>query len=180
MRLAMICGLLCAFAIRGNINRLNMVWLPLIWFSARGCSLLLGWMKGWKIVPLLGILACFLVFLHTYTTDFGAAGYAGFFPGLGEAVAMASETDADTVYITSWVNQPYIFALFYTEEHPETFLESVEYQDMSAAFRKVNRLEGFEFEDPDRADLLILHRSETGGREILAEAGHFAVCKNSS
>ena len=177
MRTALVCGLLCAFFISGNVNRLNMLWLPLVYFSALGCWLLLRKLGNWAALPLAGILACFLVFLSGYCGSFGGAGSAYYFPGLGDAIAAAEAMDGDTVYITDWVNQPYIFALFYTETPPSVFTESVEYANPDAAFRQVRRFDGFEFKKTDRADLLVLHSGETGGREVLARSGSFAVCK---
>ena len=178
MRFALLSGLLCAFCINGNINRLNMLWLPLIYFSAGGCSVLFGKIGKWKTLPILAAAACFLLFLNTYAGSFGHSGYAGYFPGLGDAICYAERTDAETVYITDWVNQPYVFALFYTETPPEEFAETVEYADLNAAFRQVKRFPGFEFRDPGKADLLIVTRTEAVGKKILYESGRFCVCRN--
>ena len=178
VRIALACGLVCAFFIDGNINRLNLLWLPLIYCSALGCYLLLEKRRLWvKLASLAVAAACFLLFLFSYCADFGGAGYSGYFPGLGAAIRAAESYAPDTVYITDWVNQPYIFALFYTEASPSEFAATVEYQNADAPFRRVLRCSGFEFEDPAKADILILHRYETGDREVLAESGSFAVCK---
>ena len=180
MRLALVCALLCAFLIRCNINRINMVWLPLIYFSALGCHMLLKPLRAWAALPLAGVLACFLLFLNAYGMQFGGEGNVGYFPGLGEALTAAAEVAEDgTVYVTDWVNQPYMFALFYGETPPEVFVESVEYVNANAPFRQVKRFQGYEFQDPARAEVQVLHRSEAGGKEVLAWYGHFAVCRGS-
>ena len=177
LRIALICGLLCACLISGNINRLNMLWLPLIYFSALGCHLIFQKLGSWAALPIAGILVCFLVFLSAYCDTFGGAGNVNYFPGLGGAIRAAEAADAGTVYVTDRVNQPYIFALFYTEVSPAEFAANVKYADENAAFRRVLRFDGFEFQDPERADLLILHRSQVGEREVLAVSGQFAICK---
>lgn len=178
VRLALVCALLCAFLIRCNVNRINMLWLPLIYFSALGCQLLCRPLRAWAALPLAGLLACFLLFFNAYTAQLGGAGSAAYFPGLGEALTAAAQAaEGGTVYVTDWVNQPYIFALFYGRISPETFVESVEYADANAAFRRVRRFDGYEFEDPARAVVQVLHRSEAGDSEVLALCGHFAVCK---
>lgn len=178
MRIAIVSALLCAFLIRCNVNRINMIWLPLIWFSAVGIQFLLDRIGKWSAVPICcGIAVCFFVFLNTYLPFFGGEGYVGYFPGLGETIEYAEQTGAGTVYITDYVNQPYIFALFYTQASPSDFAESVEYRYPEAAFRPVDRFDGFEFRDSERADVLILHRYATGGRRVLYEAGIFAVCE---
>ena len=172
--LALLAALLCAFFIQCNINRINMVWLPLVYFSALGCHVIFRALRGWSILPLLGILVCCGFFVKDYAETF--AQNVNYFPGLGAAVEYAAAQDAETVYITDFVNQPYIFALFYTETPPEDFVSSVEYRDENAAFRQVQRFAGFEFESAADAELRILPRWQTEG-EVLFTAGDYAVCR---
>ena len=46
-----------------------------------------------------------------------------------------------------------------------------------AAFRRVERFGGWEFEAPAGCGLLVLHAGEAGAREILARSGAYVVCK---
>ena len=177
LRFALLSCLLCAFLIRVNINRINMIWLPLVYFSAVGCDWLLRLLRRWAVVPLAGMLVCFILFFSAYTGTLGGDGNMNFFPGLGGAIRAAEITGAETVYITNVVNQPYIFALFYTETPPETFGESVVYRNPDGAFRQVERFRGFEFSDRAAADVLVLYPWEAEGREVLAYSGDFAVCR---
>ena len=57
-------------------------------------------------------------------------------------------------------------------------MESVEYVNANAPFRQVRRFAGYEFEDPTRAAVQVLHRSEAAGKEVLAMYGQFAVCRD--
>ena len=177
MRFALLSALVCAALIRCNINRINMIWLPLIYFSALGCDWLAGKLRRWSLVPLSGVLLCFFLFLSCYTATFGGQGNVNFFPGLGGAIEAAKATGAETVYVTDRVNQPYIFALFYTQTPPETFVRSVVYRNPNGAFRQVERFDGFEFRDRGAADVLVLFSWEAEGREVLARSGSFVVCK---
>lgn len=180
MRLALVCGLICGFLIRCNINRINMFWLPLVYFSALGCQTLCRPLRAWAALPLAGVLACFFLFLSAYTGQFGGGGDASYFPGLGQALTAASQAaEGGTVYVSDWVNQPYIFALFYGEVPPAEFVDSVEYADADAAFRQVRRFRGYEFQDPSRAAVLVLHRSQLGEETVLGYYGHYALCKPS-
>ncbi len=177
MRFALLSALLCAVLIRCNVNRINMIWLPLIYFSALGCEWIAARLRRWSLVPLAGVLACFLLFLSGYTAALGGAGNVNYFPNLGNAIRAAEATGAETVYITDKVNQPYIFALFYTQTPPEVFADSVVYRNPEGAFRQVERFAGFEFRDRAEADVLILYASEAEGREALGRFGNFVVCK---
>ena len=177
MRFALLSAALCAFLIRVNVNRINMIWLPLIYFSALGCALIGRLLRRWAVVPLAGMLVCFILFLTAYTSAFGGSGNVNYFPGLGGAIRAAEATGAETVYITNKVNQPYIFALFYTETAPEVFTGSVVYWNPNGAFRQVERFTGFEFRNETAADVSVLFRWEAEGREVLARSGSFVVCR---
>ena len=177
LRFALWSALLCALLIRGNVNRVNMLWLPLIYFSALGLDWLIWRLGRWCAVPLAGMLACFVVFFGAYNATLGGAGNVNYFPGLGEAIRTAEAAGAETVYITNSVNQPYIFALFYTETPPETFVDTVVYRNPSGAFRQAERFEGFEFRDESRAEVSVLYAWQAEGREVLARCGSFVVCR---
>ena len=51
--------------------------------------------------------------------------------------------------------------------------------DEDGIMQTVERFEGFEFTDPEKADLMILYQStaQEQGREILGEYGSFALCR---
>ena len=176
VRIALACALVCAFLIRCNINRINMIWLPMIYFLAVGAHLILAKLGSWAALPAAAVLASFLLFFSSYCRTFGGGGEPSYYPGLGAAVKYADSLDDGPIYITSYVNQPYIFALFYTETPPEDFAATVEYEDETAAFRQVERFSGFEFERREDCALMILRRGEAGSNKILAEFGDYAVC----
>jgi len=175
LRDAVYCGLLCAALISGNINRLNMLWLPLVYFSAVGLHLLLSRLGDWAAIPVAGLLACCLIFSIHYVRAFGNGGNVNFFPGLGEAVLAAEALEEKPIYITSTVNQPYIFALFYAQVPPDRFADTVEYRDENAAFRQVERFTGYEFQDPEAARVGIYWGGQERG-EVLGRYGVFALC----
>ncbi len=179
MLIALCCALVCAFLIDCNINRINMIWLPLIYFSALGCYIVLCKLKSLAAPAFIAIVCCMLLFTAKYGENSGAKGNGLFFPGLGEAIAYCEESGAEDIYITDYVNQPYIFALFYSQTSPRSFAETAVYPYPNAAFRPVRSFAGYRFGGEAEADaeLNILHRSETASREVLASFGHYCVCK---
>ena len=48
---------------------------------------------------------------------------------------------------------------------------------MNVGFLQVERFDGFEFREPDAADVRILYAFQAEGREVLARCGSFVVCK---
>ena len=122
------------------------------------------------------MICCAALFCVHYHAQLGGTGSVNYFPGLGNAIRYAERQAGETVYISPTVNQPYIFALLYTETPPETFVQSAEIQNRAAQFHRVERFAGFEFSDPARADTLILYPGEAAEYRRLSDFGHFTVC----
>lgn len=174
------CSVFCAVLIDGNINRLNMVWIPMIYYSAVGSFWLVRRLEISGLIPSAAALLCFAFFVSSYVSGFTPPGHYKYYPGLGEAIAAAGEREPKTLYISGTVRQPYIFALFYTTPSPERFRQSAEFgTDLDGVMQTVARFDGFEFEDPEKADLWILRQDEAQeqGREVMAAYGLYAVCR---
>ena len=179
VRLAVLAGLLTAFFIDGNINRLNMLWLPLIYFEAVGLYWILCKLKSFAVIPIAVLAASTVLFWNSYTDTMGGSGYALYFPGLGEAIEYVEQREPESVFITRYVNQPYIFSLFYSRTDPNEFLSTVDYINPDGAFRAVRSYGKYSFGAAEygNADYLIVHVSEVGDREEEARFGSYAVCR---
>ena len=178
MLAALLISLVCALCIDGNINRLNMLWLPLVYFAALGLYELAELLGRWRVVPAACVLLAFSLFFYGYTQEFGAKGYTGNFPGLGDAIEYVEEQGPGSAYLSTYVNQPYIFVLFYTQTPPEDFIATVDYINPDGDFRWVRSFGHWRFGSAEEAegDYLILHDSEAGNRPILASFGEYVVC----
>lgn len=170
---------LCAFLIDVNINRINMAWIPVMYFCSLGFYFILCKLNSFDFSPCAVIVICCAMFFSSYVLEFKTNGYSGYFPGLGEAILYAEALDAETVFITHYVNQPYIFILFYTQPPPQEFMEAADYINPEGAFRFLYSFGKYSFGSAEsaHADILILHESETYGHSVLAEFGQYAVCK---
>lgn len=175
---ALACAFLCAFFIDVNVNRINMVWLPLVYFIALGLYALLCKLKKWGILLIAGVLVSFSLFLSSYVSDFGGNGAPYYYPGLGDAVDYVADRDAENVFVSYYVNQPYIFVLFYEQIPPEEFISTVDYVNPNGAFRWVRSFGRYRFGSVENAEgeYLILHHGEAGERPVLAAFGEFVVC----
>jgi hypothetical protein len=124
-------ALLLGLLIKVNVNRVNILFFPLILLAARG----LDWLCGrWK--PLLGaVLAVYLLFFSCfeayYFTDYRRTMDYNFGEGLEEALAAVPDDGSD-VYISDTVKYPRV--LFYTQTPTERFRESVIYKHYPAAY----------------------------------------------
>lgn len=170
-------GVLAAALINGNINRLNFLWLPLAYFSALGLYFILCKLRRLAWLPLLIVIIARCLFLSAYWNTLGCEGNPNYFPGLGEAIQYVERQEPESAFVSYYVNQPYIFVLFYTQTPPGEFADTVSYINPDGAFRWVRSFGCWRFGSAERAEgeYLILHRSEAAGRRILESFGEYVV-----
>ena len=101
MLIALICALLCTFFIRSNINRINMIWLPLIYFSALGCHVIFCALRAWCVLPIAAILLGCVFFVQDYADTFRQN--VNYYPGLGSAIEYATAQEPECIYITLYL-----------------------------------------------------------------------------
>jgi hypothetical protein len=148
-----------------NINRVNIVFLPLIFFTAVGIRVLAA-----SRILLAAIVAfyciAFATFTHKYFGSYRAEASPAFFPSLGKAIDKASRATQGPVCITDRVNQPYIFVLFYRKIDPHVFLETVQYENHGAEFQNVASFDRYTFGldrcDPAIAQAYVADQDEAG------------------
>jgi len=130
-------SVLTAFITEININRINIIFIPLIYFTALGIDAIFKNHKKAFISLLVVYITSFLTFCGVYFTIYSDSVGPQFFESLGSAIKYASEATDGTVYITDSINMPYIYVLFYTKTDPYTFLNTVEYLNPGDAFQQV-------------------------------------------
>ncbi|MBQ8075996.1 MAG: glycosyltransferase family 39 protein [Oscillospiraceae bacterium] len=118
-----------------NINRINIIFYPMILFTAIGIwgtMRFLGEKKGWKIVRLalpLAYCAAFCLFVNTYFTTYAAQAADDFMQDFGEAVTAIKGAEVQKVYISAdaqykgYGHVSEILTLFYMD------IDSKEYQN---------------------------------------------------
>ena len=170
-----------AFFIDPNINRMNMAFLFILYFSSLGLYYLLCKLSYYALIPAAGVLLCCALFFNSYYTEFKAQGSDFYYPGLGEAIEYVESAGAESVYISNYVNQPYIFVLFYTHPTPYEFIKTVDYLNPDGQFRYVSSFGKYRFGNEENAEgtYIILHKSESAGFPVIAGFGNFVVCEGS-
>ena len=160
-----------------NVNRVNMLFLPLVYLQGVALWRLGAWLRRPAVMALPVLLAA-LLFARYYFTDYAEAMKPLFYDGLCEAIEDASARESGTKFCSYDVNMPYIFVLFATETPPETYAESVEYMNPGGAFEWVNAMDGWHFGyDPGGEACAVVRYDkvpETYGVE--ARYGQWCVC----
>lgn len=138
----LLAALLLGLLIKVNVNRVNILFFPLILLAARG----LDWLCGrWK--PLLGaVLAVYLLFFSFfeayYFTDYRRTMDYNFGEGLEEALASVAESE-DPVIVSDDIQ--YSQVLFFTQTPTERFRDTVSYKFYPSAFLDATAFDRWRF-----------------------------------
>lgn len=120
-----------------NINRINLVFYPMLLFAAGGIVWLAGKVRYALIVALTAFGLCFGFFAAHYFTSYGESISQAFYESFGEAIQYASDETGGTVHVAAKVNMPYVYVLFYERISPVDFAATVVYRNPDGAFRQV-------------------------------------------
>ncbi len=119
------------FICEPNINRINIIFIPIIYYTVVGIYEMLNVNnKKFKviisIIIALAYTSAFIAFGYLYAnTKF--SGYYVFEDNLKEVIEYVESKDANKIYIDNTIKESYIYALFYTKENPNEFYKSVEF-----------------------------------------------------
>lgn len=139
--------------IKPNINRINIMLFPILIFTILGLVDLFVLSKKYEKILLSLYTVSYLLFISYYSTTWNEKLKTNFFYGLKEAILLTENIDEkQEIYITSKVNMPYIFVLYYTEYNVNDYIESVEYYNEGSDFEKVKSFSNYNFYLPATLD----------------------------
>ncbi|WP_238656136.1 glycosyltransferase family 39 protein [Paenibacillus piscarius] len=130
-----------------NINRINIIFYPLIMLVSAGFIWIARRMKWAGILAAAVFGVMFVLFANSYFREFPDRIAPAFYDSFGEAVQYASDHSSGEVYLTNQVNMPYIYVLFYDQINPHDFRKSVVYANPGEAFQRVASFGRYRFKD---------------------------------
>ncbi|MDR0818126.1 MAG: glycosyltransferase family 39 protein [Oscillospiraceae bacterium] len=112
--IALCAAIVTALFVDANINRVNVLLIPLVYFQAEGIIFLISRIKHSVFVLVPALIICGTVFCVVYFTSY---------------------RESLRPYFESKDNMPYIYVLFEGKVPPSDFADSVEYLNPDGAFR---------------------------------------------
>lgn len=143
--------ILLTFICEPNINRLNIIMFPIIYYTIVGIYIVIKELekyngKIYTIIILIVYLLSFILFINSYfMQDYSK--YSTFENGFEEAIQYLEEVDDRTIYVTNKIKESYIYTLFYTKYDTRKFIDTVQYKDKYVEFRKVLSFGNYIFTD---------------------------------
>lgn len=139
-------SLLLMFMVDGAINRINVIFIPLVFYTSVGI-LALG--KAW-FIPTVTYVILFAFMLQYYFTDY--QNYISFYMNVGLEEAIVDSSNKE-LYIDSSINQPYIFYLLYNKVPTPYYIENVQKSNENAMFQTINSIGNVYFTIPTQLDV---------------------------
>ena len=164
----LIAGLVIGALISVNVNRVNILWLPLILLTAYGIYFVfykIKWIRDRLVwLPLVVYLFSFVRFESYYFTDYKNEINNNFCEGIEDALTFVKEDLADdqSVYIAPGLN--YARVLYLTEQDLDEYLSTVEYTNYPSAFLDVRSFGRYSFDlntetEPDNTSVYVVDDS---------------------
>ncbi len=150
LRIWLIVSLMMLLIISPNINRINIIFFPLIIFTSIGLINIFNLSKRYEKILLPLYSASFLIFITYYSTTWNNIIKPNFFYGLKDSINyVESIYDKDKVYITPKINAPYIYVLYYTEYDVNEYISTVKFTNPGGAFESVKSFGNYCFYIPN-------------------------------
>ena len=129
-----------------NINRINIIWIPIIYYSIIGIGYVIEEKKLLEITLLFIYLISFVTFLIDYSKE-DASEYFTFVPNMDRVVNCINEEQykGKEIYITSSIKEPYIYVLFYSKYNTNDYVDTVKYTDITQEFQNVESFGRYHF-----------------------------------
>lgn len=141
-------AVLTALIVQININRINIIFYPIVLLAAFGLYALSKRYRLAAAVSAVAFVVYFGLFSSYYYTDYGGKIGPMFYESFDKAVVYASDATDGTVYVTDQVNMPYIYVLFYERIDPKEYQSTVEYRNPGGAFQQVQSFGRYVFGQP--------------------------------
>jgi len=121
-----------------NVNRFNLIFLPLIFCAAVCVFCLLAYARPFSLILLVPFVAGFILFTRDYHgVDYRQSIGEEFFDGLLPALEFSRSMDDHPICVTGSVNQPYIYVLLLEKKNPAGYIHDLVYNQPDSSFRTV-------------------------------------------
>lgn len=143
-----ITAFLLLFIVEPNINRINIIIFPLIYYTILGITKTLEKIQLTKIaIPLFYVSLLISFQITYYTTDWN--NYRTFQGKVENVIKYVDTLEVDKIYFEYAFKEPYIYICFYNQIDPKEFVDTVTYQNGEKTFDSVKSFGKYYFYIPE-------------------------------
>lgn len=141
---------LCAFC-EANINRINIIMIPCIYYIAVGLFEFLTKHEQLTICLVVIYAVLFVEFMYSYVNkDYN--NYYTFTSGVEDIVDYCKTLDVDNIYCKYSFKEPFIYFMFYGQEDVNEYLNTVEYFEEGRTFENIRSFGKYKFYLPQKIE----------------------------
>lgn len=135
-----------------NVNRINILIFPVIYYIIKGLEILVGYKNKMVDIMLISIyIVNFTIFTNAYVKS-DEKQYEVFANGISEVIEYVENLAVDRIYFQYAFKEPYIYVLYYTKYNPYEFVDTIEYFPENKEFDRVKSFGKYEFYLPEKFD----------------------------
>lgn len=143
--------IILTFICEPNINRLNIIMIPIIYYTIIGIYLVVNNRNKVAIGIAILYVISFGLFMQKYFSE-DCNEYGTFESDLEEVIQYVDKIEDRDIYITNKIKSSYMYTLFYTQYDTREFVETVEYENKYVEFREVNSFGKYHFQKIDNLE----------------------------
>lgn len=141
---------LCAFCV-ANINRINIIMIPCIYYIVVGLFEFLTKYKQLTVCIAVIYMVLFIEFMYSYVNkDYNK--YYTFTSGVEDVVDYCKSLDVDNIYCKYSFKEPFMYFMFYGQEDVREYLDTVEYFEEGRTFDNVRSFGKYKFYLPEEIE----------------------------
>ena len=146
-----------------NINRINILWIPLIYYTGVGLYELATYFKKLKWAIIILFIIQFIAFCVTYPNKVKEANRTWNY-NLENVITYVDKLENKNIYFEYSIKEPYIYVLFYNKINTNEFINTVKYKNNYKDFDSVLEFGRYRFYVPqnfnEKDDSVIVIRKE--------------------
>ncbi|MBQ7283238.1 MAG: glycosyltransferase family 39 protein, partial [Oscillospiraceae bacterium] len=161
-----VCALLVIMVSEVNVNRANIIFIPIAYYISLALYTIAKQHKYIKIAVVCVCICLFGLFCKNYFNQHTSVISYCFFHSYEEALDYADSFDSEKIYVSASINQPYMLTLFYTQTDPYTYLKTRQVSNAQTAFETIDSFDKYYFYLPaeisaDEDAVYIVNRDDT-------------------
>lgn len=134
-----------------NINRINIIMIPCIYYISVGIYEIFARYK--TMIPCIAIIYAYL--FVTFSIDYYHQDYNNYFTftsGVKEVADYCERTDCEKIYCYYSFKEPFIYFMFYTEADVHEYLNTVQYFNENGTFDNIKSFGKYNFYLPENVE----------------------------
>lgn len=179
MNIWFIASVLLLFICEANINRINIIVIPIIYYTIVGLYEFSKKFPKMMLIICIAYIIYFGIFMFVYSkTDYTK--YYLFQENIQEVVEYAQKSEANNIYVDYSFKEPYIYFLFYSKYDTKEYIDTVEVFNENGSFDNVKGFGRYKFYVPEVVEegLIILPKNKVyNGKAEIIEFDRFNVYK---